>query len=169
MLALLVCINIPNNTNRLTGATLLRTLLPSLDILGFFLFAPAMIMLFLALDYGGNQYAWNSPTVIGLFCGFAGMLIVCLCWEYRRGDDAMLPFSILRQRIMWSSCASSFFMTGASISGSYFLPIFFQAVMNNSPIKSGVYFLPNVLTQATFTILTGVLGMHQLLSLQRES
>jgi len=116
-------------------------------------------MFFLALQYGGNQYAWGSATVIGLFCGAGVMLFICLCWEYRRGDDAMIPFSIIRQQIVWSSCLNSFFITGASFSGAYLLPIYFQAVMNNSPIMSGIYYLPSILPHLVMSILSGILGM----------
>jgi hypothetical protein len=160
VLVTLAFVDIPDNTKTLTGTTL-RTLLKSFDIIGFVLFAPAIIMFFLALQYGGNQYAWDSATVIGLLCSFAVLLFICLCWEYRRGDNAMIPFSIIRQRIVWSSCLNTFFITGASLCGGYYLPIFFQAVENNSPIKSGIYYLPNVLPQFTMAIVSGALGKQQ--------
>ncbi|CAG8101348.1 unnamed protein product [Penicillium salamii] len=155
VLLLLVFTHMPDRTIKPKGRELRRALRGSLDVFGFVLFAPAMIMLFLALQHGGNQYPWKSATVIGLFCGFAAMLAVCLLWEYRRGDKAMLPLPIIRQRIVWSSCLSSFFMNGAAVSGAYYLPIFFQAVKGNSPIRSGVYFLPNILPQVTLALVTG--------------
>ncbi|CAG7963291.1 unnamed protein product [Penicillium salamii] len=155
ILLLLLFIHMPDRTIKPKGRELRRALRGSLDLVGFVLFAPSMIMLFLALQYGGNQYPWGSATVIGLFCGFAAMLAVCLLWEYRRGDQAMLPLPIICQRIVWSSCLSSFFMTGAAVSGAYYLPIFFQAVKGNSPIRSGVYFLPNILPQVTLALVTG--------------
>ena len=63
------------------------------DLPGFILFGPAAIQLFIALQLGGNQYAWNSSTVIGLFCGAGVMFIIWLIWDYHRGDEAMVPFS----------------------------------------------------------------------------
>ncbi|CAG7972926.1 unnamed protein product [Penicillium olsonii] len=155
VLILMLLTPMQDRTEKPKGSALRKNLREALDVLGLVLFAPALIMFFLALQYGGNQYPWKSATVIGLFCGFGGMFILCLLWEWRRGDRAMLPLPIIRQRIVWSSCLSSFFMTGAAVSGNYYLPIYFQAVMGNSPIRSGVYFLPNILPQVAFALVTG--------------
>jgi hypothetical protein len=130
----------------------------SLDILGFLIFAPAAIMFYCALQYGGNQYAWNSPIVIGLLCGAGTTFVIFLCWEYYRGDDAMIPFSMLRKRIVWSSCITMFFITGVLTCGAYYLPIYFQAVRGASPIMSGVYFLANILPQITMAMVSGIMG-----------
>lgn len=48
-----------------------------LDLVGFALFAPAVIQLLLAMQYGGNDFAWGSSQVIGLCCG-AG--VTCIVW-----------------------------------------------------------------------------------------
>ena len=158
MILLLAFIDMTDRTPKPKGAELRQALRESLDLMGLVLFAPAMIMLFLALQYGGNQYPWKSATVIGLFCGFGGMLAVFLLWESRRGAHAMFPFAIVGQRTVWSSCLSSFFIAGVTVSGAYYLPIYFQAVEGNSPIRSGVYFLPNILPQVTFSLFTGGLS-----------
>lgn len=158
VLALLAFIYIPDGIPKPDLRTLLRTTVESLDLIGFAIFAPAAIMFFLAMEYGGNQYAWNSATVIGLFCGAGATFIIFLCWEYFKGDGAMIPFSLVRQRIVWSSCTTLFFTVGTLICGVYYLPIYFQGVLNASPVGSGVDFLPNVLLQITFAMISGVMG-----------
>ncbi|KAK3320578.1 MFS multidrug transporter [Cercophora scortea] len=137
--------------------TLARTIVTTLDLVGFVLFVPAAAMFFLALQFGGNQHPWNSATVIGLFCGAGATLLVFFFWERLKGDAAMIPLSILRMRIVWSSSVAMFFIVGVLTCAVYFLPIFFQAVLVVSPITSGVYFLPNVLFQITFSVLAGIM------------
>ncbi|CAI7586305.1 unnamed protein product [Penicillium palitans] len=56
-----------------------------LDLIGFSILTATLIQLLLALSYGGNQYAWSSPTVVGMFCGSAAMFMMFLAWEYRIG------------------------------------------------------------------------------------
>jgi hypothetical protein len=129
-------------------------------MLGFLIFAPTAIMFFLALQYGGSQYAWNSATVIGLLVGAGVTFLVFLGWEYYRGDNAMIPLSMLRKRIIWSSCLTMFFITGVLTCGAYYLPIYFQAVQGASPIMSGVYYLPNILLQITMAMLSGIMGKY---------
>lgn len=128
------------------------------DLLGFVLFAPASVQLFLALQFGGNQYAWNSATIIGLFCGAGGTLVVWLSWDYRQGDQAMVPLSILRQTVVWSSCVTGLFFAGSFFITGYYLPIYFQDVRGASPLKSGVDVLPNILPQMLMTMIAGKLS-----------
>lgn len=52
---------------------------------------------------------------------------------------------------------------GMTVSESYYLPIYFQAIKNDSPMMSGVYMLPSILSQLVFAILSGVLSESYLL------
>ncbi|KUL89002.1 hypothetical protein ZTR_06068 [Talaromyces verruculosus] len=128
-----------------------------LDIMGFFLFAPAAIQVFLALEWGGSKFAWNSATIIGLFCGSGGTIILFGVWEYYQGDNAMAPFSILKIRHVWTSCCVMFLFFGCLQIASYYLPIYFQTVRGSTAIVSGVHMLPNVLSQLVSTVSSGAL------------
>ncbi|GAM40309.1 hypothetical protein TCE0_038f12564 [Talaromyces pinophilus] len=128
-----------------------------LDIMGFFLFAPAAIQVFLALQWGGSKFAWNSATIIGLFCGSGGTIILFGVWEYYQGDNAMAPFSILKIRHVWTSCFVMFLFFGCLQIVSYYLPIYFQTVRGSTAIVSGVHMLPNVLSQLVSTVASGAL------------
>jgi len=145
---------IKNNTNK---PTVLATL-SKLDLTGFCIFAPFAVMFLMALQWGGTEYPWNSATIIGLFCGAGGTLVVFAAWEYRAGDGAMIPFSMIRNRVVWSSCLVIGFFFGSLLVFTYYLPIYFQAVKGVSPALSGVYILPGILSQMLMAIVSGVLG-----------
>ncbi len=132
-----------------------------MDLLGFGLISPAAIMFFLALQYGGNVYAWNSSVVIGLFVGAAATLALFLVWEYRVGDEAMVPFSLLRERIIWSAGGSLFLFYGAIFCANFYLPIYFQAVKDESAFTSGLHLLPAIGGQIVFGLLSGVLSAFE--------
>ncbi|KAI4739244.1 MFS general substrate transporter [Aureobasidium sp. EXF-12298] len=134
----------------------LGVFLRSLDLIGFALFAPAIIQLLLALQWGGTKYAWGSSTVIGLFCGGAATILVFLTWEYFKGDDAMIPLSMVRNRIFASSCMTVFFTFASMLIVNYYLPIYFQAVRGATPTMSGVDLLPSILSQMIFAIVSGI-------------
>lgn len=156
---LLLLIKIPDRTikHKTNKPTILATL-SKLDLIGFCIFAPFAIMFLMALEWGGTQYPWSSATIIGLFCGAGGTLIVLAAWEYRAGDGAMIPFSMVRKRIVWSACLSIGFFFASLLIFSYYLPIYFQAVKDVSPALSGVYILPSILSQMAMSIVSGVLG-----------
>lgn len=126
-----------------------------LDLIGFSFFAPAAIQFILALEWGGIQYPWNSATIIGLFCGAFGMLLIFVAWEYSMGGKAMIPLSIIRKRVIWSSCINYAFFAGSMLSATYYLPIYFQSVKNASPTMSGVDLLPSIIATALVGVLTG--------------
>jgi hypothetical protein len=117
-------------------------------------------MFLLALQWGGTEYKWSSATVIGLFCGSAGMLVVFLLWEKRRGDTAMIPLSMLKNRVMYSGSLTTFFFMGNMITTSYYMAIYFQAVRGVEPTLSGVYLLPSILSQMSLAVISGILGMY---------
>ena len=128
-----------------------------IDVVGAMIFIPTIVMILLALQWGGNTYPWKSATIIGLFCGFGGLLLVFIAWEIRLGDDAMIPPSIMMQRtVLWGGLAINFFMGGAFVI-IYYLPEWFQVIKHASPVKSGVMNLPLFISQMAGNMVAGVL------------
>jgi Fungal trichothecene efflux pump (TRI12) len=163
--AVIALTQIPDKAVKVEGP-FLRSVVPKLDLPGFILFAPAAIMLLLALQYGGQQFPWNSATVIGLFVGAGVMFILFILWEHRVGDGAMIPLAMVRKREIWTSMIVSFLTFGGLIlTVSYYLPIYFQAIRDVSPLTSGVYLLPGILFNTLFAVISGILGKSLLPSL----
>jgi hypothetical protein len=153
---LLLFLQVP--TSKDTKETLLVNRLRKLDLLGFSIFAPAAIQFLLALEWGGTRHPWNSATIIGLFCGSFGTLLVFVAWQYHMGESAMIPLSIIRRRVIWVSCINYALFIGSMLSATYYLPIYFQSVKDASPTLSGVDLLPSIITTVIFGILTGALS-----------
>ncbi|KAK2595089.1 hypothetical protein QQS21_007174 [Conoideocrella luteorostrata] len=128
-----------------------------LDLIGFVLFAPALLQLLLALQYGDNEYSWDSSRVIGLFCGSTANFAVWFFWNRYKGDDALIPLSMVKNKAVWSSALFQSFMFSAIYVATFFLPIYFQAISNKSPILSGVYLLPSILLQLLAASISGPL------------
>ena len=152
-------VRLPDLTKKSEVKSTILITLEKLDIFGFAIFAPAAIQLLLALEWGGTRYVWSSAKIIGLFCGAAGTFCVFLAWEYRKGDSAMIPHSMVRRKIVWCSCVVVFFFMGSMIITSYYMPIYFQTIRNATPTMSGVYILPAILSQILLSAISGVLGM----------
>ena len=152
-------IQIPGRIVKTDARTTVLATLKNLDVAGFGLFAPAAAQFLLALEWGGSRYVWKSATIIGLFCGATGTFCVFLAWEYRRGDSAMIPLSMVRRKVVWCSCVVVFLFMGSMMITSYYMPIYFQAIRNATPTLSGVYILPAILSQIVFATVSGALGM----------
>ncbi|RYP41575.1 hypothetical protein DL767_000917 [Monosporascus sp. MG133] len=139
------------------GQSRALTLIKDVDFLGFILLTGFAIELLLALQIGGASRPWNSPIVIGLLCGSVVTLIVFLFWQHYMGDKAMIPFSIVTQRVVWCGCLVYAFLMAALFLLSYYIPIYFQSVLDASAIMSGVYTLPNILAQVIACVGSGIL------------
>jgi hypothetical protein len=136
----------------------MQILKTKLDFTGFILFCPSIMMLLLALQWGGLEYPWDSATVIGLFCGGGVLFIIFIYWEHRVGSEAMIPLPIVRTREVWASCLSQSFLFSTVMVASYYFPVYFQSAKDASPFTSGVNLLPSILSVIFAAVASGALG-----------
>ena len=89
--------------------------LRALDALGTATFIGTICCLLLALQWGGQSKPWNSSVIIGLFVG-AGLLSVVFCYiQHRRGETAIIPLRVLKQRSILMSAFFLFLLGMSSI------------------------------------------------------
>jgi DNA-binding MarR family transcriptional regulator len=122
------------------------------------LLAATATCIVLFTSWGGTEYAWGSPVIIGL-----ALLAVVLGFSWwlaaRRAAEPVLPLRLFRNRV-FSVSAGIGFAAGYALFGALsFLPLFLQVVRGVSPTISGVYLLPMVIG----LLLTSV-GSGQLIS-----
>ncbi len=153
--ALLFLVRIPEPISKPAPLAVLNDLHNKLDLLGFALFAPACVMLLLAVQWGGNNYHWDSSTIIGLFVGAGVLFLIWLVWNWHKKDNAMIPLSIVAKRSVWSGCLTYGLLMSSMFCTSYYLPEYFQAVRGASPTKSGVNMLPSILAQLLGAVSSG--------------
>ncbi|KAG9254373.1 major facilitator superfamily domain-containing protein [Emericellopsis atlantica] len=156
--ALMAFVNVPEQRAKDPfSLALVRRLIPIFDLPGFALLASATVMLLLALQFGAESYGWSAPTVIGLFVGAGVGYIVFALWEWRLGEDAMIPVSILTSRVVWCAGLYMGFLMSSVIVGTNFIPIYLQSVKGLSPTMSGVYMMATVGAQVILIVLSGAL------------
>ena len=141
---------------RKTEKEVLRIRLLHLDPIGNFLLITAVIMLLLALQWGGIQYAWSNGKIVGLLVGFSLMTIVFIVWQLYRGDEALIPPKVVSQRTVTASFLQSFFLSGALLTQIYYVPYWFQAIKNKTAIASGVDTIPFLATQFVCSMIAGI-------------
>jgi len=129
-----------------------------IDYLGSLLLAAAATCIVLLTSWGGTQYAWSSPVIIGL--GVLAVVLAAGWWlSARRAAEPVLPLRLFRNSV-FSVTAGIGFAAGFAMFGALaFLPLFLQVVRGVSPTVSGVYLLPMVIGM----LLTSV-GSGQLIS-----
>ncbi|WP_114853919.1 MDR family MFS transporter [Brachybacterium sp. YJGR34] len=133
-----------------------RTERPPIDYLGIVFIALGASALTLAVSWGGTQYPWASPTIIGLFVGAAVALTIFLVVE-SRAPAPILPLRLFRFQV-FSICVVLSFVVGFAMLGSMtFLPTYMQYVKGISATGSGLHTLPMVAGMLTTSILAGTI------------
>jgi hypothetical protein len=98
------------------------------DWIGTAVLLPAIVCLLLALQWGGNKYAWKSGRIIGLFVTFGVLIIVFIAIQIQRGERATLPPRILKQRSIACGCGVAFGIGSAFMILVYYIPLWFQVI-----------------------------------------
>ena len=138
---------------KLSEKPILKRIL-ELDLIGSGILIPAIIMLLLAVQWGGSTYAWNSSKIIGLFVGAGLMLVLFSISQWRLGEAATIPPRLLKQRTLMAACGFVFFFGAGIFVLMYYLPLYLQSVKGSSPTRSGIQILPLMLS----TVLTSIVG-----------
>jgi hypothetical protein len=79
-----------------------------MDIIGTATILVSIVLLVLALQWGGVINAWNSSVIIGTLVGFVIFLIIFITNEWYQGERSLLAPSVLRQRHIWVGCIYGF-------------------------------------------------------------
>lgn len=115
-------------------------------------------MFLLALEWGSTEHGWSSPIVIGLFAGSGACLVLFFLWEWHVGDRALIPFHVVKRRVVWASTIQTTCLFTNNFVGVNYVPIYFQAVRGVGPSLSGVYTLPSIIMQLFSLVTVGALG-----------
>ncbi|KAI9685959.1 MAG: hypothetical protein M1820_010703 [Bogoriella megaspora] len=134
--------------------------LKGLDIVGFLLFAASVVMLLLALQFGGAKYAWNSSQVVGLFVGSGVTMLAFVPWQLYLQDTALVTPRIFKNRNAILIFVAAVFVNGPFQLIIYWLPIWFQAVLGASAESSGIRYLPTVISDALASVIGAGLAMQ---------
>jgi len=129
-----------------------------LDLPGLILFIPGVLMLLLAVQWGGNRFPWKYATIIGLFVGLGLIIVLFGAWQWHQQDEASIPPRIIGNRTIIFSAIVSFFGFGSMNIISYYIPIWFQVIKHESPLQSGIRLLPMVLGSLIMLIISGGIG-----------
>ncbi|KAL0930633.1 MFS transporter [Colletotrichum truncatum] len=133
----------PNQSDQDANKTL-KQKLKEFDVLGLTIFFACMICLLLALQWGGSEYAWGSGPMIALLVLFAALLIAFIVVQIWKGDKAALPPRLMKMRNVAFACFYAACIDAAYYTADIWLPIWFQAIKNNSARESGVKLVPYV-------------------------
>ncbi|KAJ2824693.1 hypothetical protein FBU31_003924, partial [Coemansia sp. 'formosensis'] len=129
--------------------------LKKVDVLGSLVLIGSIVMLLLALNWGGKNYAWSSPLIVCLLvfsCVLLGLFIVI---EWKVAKQPAVPIELFRIRNVCLVVVGQLFMGAAMYAPIFFIPIWYASVKNASNITAGLHLIPVLTSCSLSAILTG--------------
>lgn len=125
-----------------------------IDYLGASLLVAGLTCTVLVTTWGGTEYDWASPVILGL--GFAGVaLLVAFVFQERRATEPIMPLRLFRDA-NFRVASSAGFIVGLTMFGAIvFLPVFLQVVTGVSATNSGLLLLPLIVGLLISSIASG--------------
>ncbi|KAI8960439.1 MFS general substrate transporter [Daldinia sp. FL1419] len=142
--------------NNPEGQSVLRRVL-ELDLIGAAVLIPAIIMLLLALQWGGTQFPWNDRRIIGLFAGAGAMTLVFIGIEHYQQDKGLLPPRFFKDRNLLCAMLFAVFFGASFFPLIYYLSLYFQAIQGDSAVRAGIKLLPLLISVVVSSIISGAL------------
>jgi len=115
------------------------------DILGSFLIAAASTCIVLFVLWGGAKegYPWDSAVIIGLIIASVVLLVLFVLQELRH-PYPIVELSMFKIRNVACIMPMMFGIGAQMMAGFSFLPLYFQGVLGDSSIISGVKIFPMI-------------------------
>ena len=128
-----------------------------IDYSGAALLSLATVPLLLALVWGGNQFAWSSPEIIGMLT-LSGVSLIAFVWNESHVPEPIIPLMLFQSRFFVIATFLSF-ITGMGLFGAInYMPMFVQGVLGASASSSGIITSPMMLTMMASSTVCGILA-----------
>jgi EmrB/QacA subfamily drug resistance transporter len=112
-----------------------------IDYAGVIALSLGLVALLIALDQV-TDWGWGDPRIIGLIAVFVVMLGSFGVIEWRKGERALVPPDVVRNRDFAAACMTVLLMSAIFFAALLYLPQFMQKILGYSPLKSGAGLLP---------------------------
>jgi EmrB/QacA subfamily drug resistance transporter len=113
----------------------------TIDWAGTVLLSSAITALVLLTTWGGSEYDWLSPPIVGLGIGLVALVVALIAVERRVAEPA-LPLRLFRLRTVSIACGVSFVLGVAMYGSTTYLPTFLQIANGASASNSGLLLMP---------------------------
>ena len=85
-----------------------REKLLKIDFIGFVLLTSGLVLVLLALTFGGVNYPWNSGSIIALFT-VGGMLLLFVIWNFKYSANPIILTELIVDWRVLLACLSGMF------------------------------------------------------------
>ena len=125
-----------------------------IDFLGAGLMMVGVTSALLVTVWGGTQYAWGSPVIIGMGLLSATFIGAFIVWEHY-ASEPILPPSLFHIGVFRTASTVSFLLSMVMFGAIIYLPLYLQLVDGVSIMVSGLLMIPLMLGLLASSIASG--------------
>ncbi len=125
-----------------------------IDWLGAALLSAGITAVVLITTWGGNEYDWGSPQILGL-AALALVALVVFGLVERRAVEPILPLGLFANRNFALISVIGFLLGFAMFGAMNFLPLYQQTVQGASATNSGLLLLPLMFGMLVVSLVVG--------------
>ncbi|KAF2447776.1 putative MFS transporter [Karstenula rhodostoma CBS 690.94] len=151
IVAILLFLDLPDNEQTKLPMT---QKVAQIDFPGSVFLLPGIVCLLLALQWGGQTYAWSSSRIIVLLVLQGVLLLGFVTVQICLPKTATTPPRLFKYRSLVSGLWAAMCIGASQYIFIYYLPLWFQSIKHVSAVSSGIRLLPLMLS----TILGGISG-----------
>lgn len=130
--------------------------LATIDYLGTFFIVVGLVLVLLALTFGGAEYAWDSGAVILCFV-LGGVFLIAFCvYNFRYSKNPIIIREAITVPQIITSCIAGFLAFIQFMVNIVYLALYYQVIQNDSAWQSGIHLLPFVITVSITSAVNGI-------------
>ncbi|THA60413.1 MFS transporter [Streptomyces sp. A0958] len=131
-----------------------RTTRHRIDFLGAGLAAAFSTALLLVAEWGGEEYPWTSPTIVGLVVAAVAALGLFL-WRQATAAEPILPLSLFALRPMRYGFAVQGLVGVAMMGSIVYVMIYLQVVRGVAATSAGLFLVPMAIGMTVVGLVSG--------------
>jgi len=139
-----------NPLKKQSGVEMLRRF----DFVGLAMIMSATILVLLGLTWSISN-GWQDSRTLGMLISGLVLYVPAITWEFYTKKDAIIPPRLFKTRTTGILMFNVLIHGIAFLAGSYYLPVYFQAVMDSDALMSGVRMIPFSVVAALTSVATG--------------
>lgn len=128
-----------------------------LDIAGMMTMAISTTAIILLISWGGREYDWGSPVILGL-AGVAVVVGALLMYVESKAAEPIIPLHLFRDRNFDLATAGGLLTSIAFLGVIIYMPSYLQMVTGLSATKSGLLLVPLSIGILITSLGTGVIA-----------
>lgn len=137
----------------------LKTKLAKMDIVGNLVLLGSVVSILIAVTEGGVTHPWSSMQIwVPMAAGMGGFILFLLI-EFLPNPlstQPVLPLKLFSNRTACSAFLMTFLHGIATYGAIYALPVYFQSIKDETPLRSAVSTFPSTAPTAPFAIVAGI-------------